>query len=128
MAIVVEKIKGKKYVYEQYKMNDRVVTRYIGPLEEIAKVYELYKRGELGSITPRTLRRLSRLIAEEIVKKLENSVVNSKTLEKTKGELEENPREPVAGPRGFEPRTTGLGGRRSILAELRALTALVICL
>ncbi len=31
------------------------------------------------------------------------------------------PRPAVAGPGGFEPPTTGLGGRRSILAELRAL-------
>ena len=27
----------------------------------------------------------------------------------------------VAGPGGFEPPTTGLGGQRSVLAELRAL-------
>ena len=30
----------------------------------------------------------------------------------------------VAGPGGFEPPTTGLGGRRSVLAELRALGCL----
>ena len=33
----------------------------------------------------------------------------------------------VAGPAGFEPATTGLGGRRSFLAELRALSSLATC-
>ena len=45
MAIMVKTIKGRKYVYEQYRHNGRVVTRYIGPLDEMVRIYELYKAG-----------------------------------------------------------------------------------
>jgi hypothetical protein len=120
VAIVVKRVKGRLYVYEQYRLGGRVVTRYIGPLEEMARVYELYKRGELGSIKPRNLRKLSKLIAEELSKKLGNTVVNHRAQNKQKTETKEEPNIRVAGPGGFEPPTTGLGGRRSILAELRA--------
>jgi hypothetical protein len=45
-----------------------------------------------------------------------------KLTEEYKAKLNKRPylKEGVAGPGGFEPPTTGLGGRRSILAELRA--------
>ncbi|MEM4847071.1 MAG: putative integrase [Thermosphaera sp.] len=32
MTLVVKKVKGKLYVYEQYRVNGQVYTRYIGPL------------------------------------------------------------------------------------------------
>ena len=112
VAIVVKRVKGRLYVYEQYRMGGKVVTRYIGPLEEMARVYELYKRGELGSIKPRTLRRFSRIIAEEVAKKLQNTVVNSKSPEKTKRERKEDFKEELVRRPGFEPGITGLEGRR----------------
>ena len=35
LGYVVKRIKGRLYVYEQYRENGRVVTRYVGPLEGI---------------------------------------------------------------------------------------------
>ncbi len=59
---------------------------------------------------------LSRLIAEEVAKKLENSVVNSKSLARRKRERKEDMKERVAGPRGFEPRITGSAERDPVVS------------
>ncbi len=39
LGIVVKRVKGKPYVYEQYRKDGIVVTKYIGPLEEMVWVY-----------------------------------------------------------------------------------------
>ncbi|NPA99533.1 MAG: hypothetical protein GXO43_09155 [Crenarchaeota archaeon] len=49
MAIVVKRVKGKLYVYDQYRVNGRVKTFYIDPLEEMARIYQIY---QAGSETP----------------------------------------------------------------------------
>ncbi len=77
MALVVKRIKGKLYVYEEYRIGRKVITKYIGPLEEIVRLYQIsrlqsqvnYKLGR------RELRRLSKAIAREVV----NSIRNSKS-------------------------------------------------
>jgi len=43
MTLVIKTVKGKKYVYEQYRHGNVVVTKYLGPLEEMVRVYQLYK-------------------------------------------------------------------------------------
>ncbi len=112
LTIVVKKVKGKLYVYDEFRLNGQVVTNYIGPLEEMTHIYQVYKSlGKVEKLSKRDLRRLAKMIVEEIAKKI--TVVNSqaKHSKKYKGQ---------AGPRGFEPRVSGLEGRRPILARLRA--------
>ena len=104
MAIVVKRVKGKKYVYEQYRAAGRVVTRYIGPLEEMARVYELYRRGDLSRLSKRLLRYYARQIAREVSGKLERVLVNSRVENGGTGIV-------LVRPPGFEPGTPGLGGR-----------------
>ncbi len=37
MGYVVKRIKGRLYVYEQYRRDGKVITKYVGPLERIAE-------------------------------------------------------------------------------------------
>ncbi|GEM_PF-3819412 len=39
MTLVVKRVKGHLYVYEPYRVNGRVVTKYIGSLEELARIF-----------------------------------------------------------------------------------------
>jgi len=70
MTIVAKKIGGKWYVYEQSRVNGKVVTRYIGPLDRIARAYELHNLGVNYPLSPRDLQKYARKIAEEVVSKL----------------------------------------------------------
>ncbi len=113
LTIVVKKVKGHLYVYDEYRLDGKVITDYIGPLEEMARVFQVYKSlGKVEKLSKRDLRRLAKLIVEEIVKKM--NVVNSSSQRSGKGSG-------IAGPRGFEPRISGSAGRRPIQARLRAL-------
>ncbi len=40
MGYVVKRIKGRLYVYEQYRRNGKVVTKYVGPLERIVEGFK----------------------------------------------------------------------------------------
>jgi len=68
MGIYVKRIHGRLYVYEVTKVNGKVTTRYIGPLEKIAYAYELHKLGFNYPLTPRDLKRYAKIVAEEVVK------------------------------------------------------------
>ena len=79
LAIVVKKIKGRLYVYDQVKVNGKPVTKYIGPLEEMARLYQMVKYRIVNDasvvnyrITPRLLRRLAKAIADEVVNSLKD--------------------------------------------------------
>ncbi len=108
MALVVKRVKGRKYVYEQYRVDGKVVTRYIGPLEEIVRVYELWKAGQAGQINKRLIRYYARQLAREI----ENRLVNHSKPDRQKAERNEDFKEELVRRPGFEPGITGLGGRR----------------
>ncbi len=114
LTIVVKRVKGKLYVYDEFrdKATGKVKTYYIGPLEEMVRVYQIVKQGNYVKLTRRELTTLARKIVEYYVKK--HAVVNSTR----KHHLNMCS---VAGPRGLEPRTTGSAGRRPILAGRRAL-------
>ena len=45
LGYVVKKIKGRLYVYEQYRSNGKVVTKYVAPLD---RVVEGFKRCQDG--------------------------------------------------------------------------------
>ena len=40
MSYVVKRIKGRLYVYEQYRRDGKVITKYVGPLERIVEGYK----------------------------------------------------------------------------------------
>ncbi len=83
MTLVIKTVKGKKYVYEQYRHGDVVVTKYLGPLEEMVRIYQLYKSlGKVQKLSKRDIRRLAKTLLQEydkaIVKAVEKlCVVNS---------------------------------------------------
>ncbi len=82
----------------------------------MVRIYQVYKSlGRVEKLTKRDLRRLARILLEEYMRR--TGVVNS--MNSTGGAMARHGVD--AGPRGFEPRTTGLGGRRPILARPRAL-------
>ena len=95
MTIVVKRVKGRLYVYDQYRGDGIVKTIYIGPLEEMARIYQIYKTlGKVEKLTKRDLRRLAKVIAEEISKKIRKDVVNSGVVWRRGRDL--NPRGRVA--------------------------------
>ena len=53
-------------------MNGRLITKYIGPLEEIARVYQLYKSlRKVERLSKRDIRRLARILLKEYLNVLE---------------------------------------------------------
>ena len=76
LTLVVKRVKDRLYVYEQYRLNGRVYTKYIGPLEEIVRIYQIYRlEGQVNyRITRRDIRRITRCLAEEVVNFLENKL------------------------------------------------------
>ncbi len=48
LGIVVKRIKGRLYVYEQYRRDGKVITRYIGSLESIVDGWKRCKDGVEG--------------------------------------------------------------------------------
>ncbi len=53
MGYVVKRIKGRLYVYEQYRRDGKVVTKYVGPLERIIEEWKTLKNMELRGEAPR---------------------------------------------------------------------------
>mgnify|MGYP000135473088 CR=1 FL=1 len=113
LTLVVKRIKGKLYVYDEFRVPglSRPKTIYIGPLEEMTRIYQIYKSlGKIEKLSKRDIRRLAKLLLEEYMKKISH-VVNSKKQTKKNKSAD-------AGPRGFEPRTTGLGVRFSCSGKM----------
>ena len=55
MALVVEKVKGRLYVCDEYRENGRVVTKCIGPVEEmvcLVGIQEPRQGREADSVRP----------------------------------------------------------------------------
>ncbi len=46
----VKTINGKDYVYLQGSIDGRKVTKYVGPLDEVVRVYLMVKAGELKGL------------------------------------------------------------------------------
>ncbi len=97
MTLVVKRVKGKLYVYEQYRVGKEVVTKYIAPLEELVRVYQIYRlEGQVNyKITKRDIKRITKGIAEDVVNFIE------KKLNSWCGGWDLNPRRPT--PSGPEP-------------------------
>ncbi len=75
MTLVVKVVKGRKYVYEQYRHGDIVVTKYLGPLEEMVRVYQLYKSlGKVQRLSKRDIRRLAKTLLQEYDKAIMKAV------------------------------------------------------
>ncbi len=75
MTLVLKTVKGKKYVYEQYRRDGIVVTKYLGPLEEMVRVYQLYKAlGKVEKLSKRDIRRLARTLLQEYDKAIARAV------------------------------------------------------
>ncbi|MEM1831617.1 MAG: integrase, partial [Desulfurococcaceae archaeon] len=96
MGVVVKRVKGKLYVYEQYRTPQGVFTKYIGPLEELVRIYQIYRvEGQVNyRLGKRDLQRITRRLAEEVVNFLR---------ERGCGGWDLNPRRPT--PSGPEPHT-----------------------
>ncbi len=67
MTFVIKRIRNRLYVYEQYREGNIVVTKYIGPLEKIARKYQLYMQGVNYMLTQRDIDWMKKEIAKEVV-------------------------------------------------------------
>ena len=77
VGIIIKKVKGRYYVYEYARVSGKPVYRYVGPLEEVVRVYEAVKAGITVNHTKRVmrtkdLRRLARMIADNLMEVLKN--------------------------------------------------------
>ena len=90
LTLVIKRIKGRLYVYEEFRdrATGEVRTHYIGPLEEMARVYQLVKQGNYVKLTRRELTTLARKIVAEYARK--HAVVNQR--EKWRRGRDLNPR------------------------------------
>ena len=70
LTLVVKKVKGKLYVYEQFRVSSKVITKYVGPLEEIVRLYQIAR------IKGRVNYKLSKKELKFIAKELAKTVVN----------------------------------------------------
>ncbi len=94
MALVIKRIKGKLYVYEEYRVNGKAVTKYVGPLEEMVRTYQALKAGLTVNHTMKRkdLRMLAKYIASSVV----NLMKSEPSSKWARGDL--NPRPP-----GYQP-------------------------
>ncbi|MEM4429608.1 MAG: integrase [Thermofilaceae archaeon] len=99
MTLVVKRVKGRLYVYEQYRVNGQVYTRYIGPLEELVRIYQIYRlEGQINyRLSKRDFKRIAKALAEEVVNFLAKQGVSEC------GGWDLNPRRPT--PPGPQPGT-----------------------
>ena len=89
MGLTVKRIKGRLYVYEQYRRNGKLVTKYIGPLEEMVRVYQLYKAGVgVQRLTKRDIRRIAKAVVEEYTKAIEKACGEVNSMENSKEQTE----------------------------------------
>ncbi len=97
MGFTVKTIRDRKYVYEVARVGGRKITRYIGPLDAIVLSHLARERGlnVNPKLARRELRRLARLLAEEVVNSLGKGSDATKNLW-ARGDL--NPRPP-----GYQP-------------------------
>ena len=94
MTLVIKRVKGRPYVYEQFRHGDIVITKYIGPLEELVRVFQLYKSfGEVEKLSKRDLRRLAKILLQEYEKAIDKAVEKLYTRTSVVNSME-NPREP----------------------------------
>ncbi len=60
VTLVVKCIEDRLCVYDEYRVNGKVSTFYIGLLEEMARVYQIYKSlGKVERLTKRDICRLA---------------------------------------------------------------------
>ncbi len=94
LTLVIKRVKGKPYVYEQFRRGDIVITKYIGPLEEMVRVFQLYKSlGKVKKLSKRDLRRLAKMLLQEYEKAIDKAVEKLYTRTSVVNSME-NPREP----------------------------------
>ena len=75
LTLVIKRVKGRPYMYEQFRRGDIVVTKYIGPLEEMVHIYQIYKSlGKVERLSKRDLRRLARMLLEEYGKAIDRAI------------------------------------------------------
>ncbi len=80
MTLVVKRVKGRLYVYEQYRVNGRVATLYIGPLEEIVRTYQALKSDVRINykLRRKDLRKIADYISQRVIEAVVNSTRSSK--------------------------------------------------
>ncbi len=94
MTLVVKRVKNKPYVYEQYRHAGVVVTKYIGPLEEMVRIYQIYKSlGKVEKLSKRDIQRLAKILLQEYEKAINRAVERLYTRTSVVNSME-NPREP----------------------------------
>ncbi len=76
MTLVVKRVKGHLYVYEQYRVDGKVVTLYVGSLEEIVRTYQAVKSGVRVNykLTRREIHRIADYISKRVVEAVVNSI------------------------------------------------------
>ena len=117
LTLVVKKVKNRLYVYDEYRTNGKVNTFYVGPLEEMVRIFQLYKSlGKVEKLSKRDIRRLAKMLLDEYLKKLaKRSVVNSTRKQRSDGNGWSRRRGLNPGPPPYQ------GG--ALPAELRRLTS-----
>ena len=104
MGYTIKKIKGRQYLY--MKQDGRTI--YVGPLDEVVKIYLLYRKtGSIPSLSKRDLKRLF----GQVMRELCNNYSKVKNNEEKKN-LINKPDEVLVRRPGFEPGISGLAGRR----------------
>ncbi len=73
MTLVVKRVEDHLYVYDQYRLNGKVVTKYIAPLEELVRIYQIYRlEGHVNyRIAKRDIKRITKDLVMEVVNFLE---------------------------------------------------------
>ena len=74
LTLVVKKVKGKLYVYDQFRVSGKVITKYVGPLEEIVRLYQIAKIK--GQVNYKLSRKELKIIAKELTKSVVNLLRN----------------------------------------------------